>query len=127
MRTSSDKAIASSTLRLSVTLFLSRYGIVAGAAPGVASGEAPGGEPAPPERPIAPQRGDCIGRAARPEPAARRQDARRPHLPSARDEDQGLRDHGRPAPLFPSSPRRRGSRTASEPREPPSGFPPSRE
>src|SRR3954465_12338203 len=125
MRTSSDKAIASSTLRLSVTLFLSRYGILAAAAPGVASGEAPGGEPAPPERPIAPERGDCIGRAARPEPAARRQHPRRPKLPPARDQDQGLGQHYAPL-ASPSFPRRRESRPASEPCRRSSGSPPSR-
>ena len=67
--------------------------IMAGTPPGVAAEQAPGGEPTPAERAIAGKRGDCIGRAAGLESAARRQDSRGPELPAAGDEDQQLRDH----------------------------------
>src|SRR5205085_8515070 len=65
---------------------------------GVATTETAGGQPAPAQRAIAGKGGDCIGRAARREPAARRQESRGAELPAARDENQQLRDHLRSFP-----------------------------
>src|SRR3712207_8536761 len=83
-RTTSESTIASTMLRLSLNYSSlhgntsSRNRIVAMAPPGVAPTEALGGQPAAAERPIALERGDCIGRAAGTVAAARRKDQRRP-------------------------------------------------
>src|SRR3954468_13211978 len=91
--TIADRTIARIILRWSFTYSPSRYRIGAGAAPRVASQQTFGGQPGAPQRPIALERGDCIGRAARLIAAARRKHARRAQLPAPGDENEELRNH----------------------------------
>src|SRR5262249_33537322 len=68
-------------------------GVVALAAPGMATADPPQCEPPPAERPIAGDCGDRIGRAARLVAAARRQNLLCAVLATPEEQDQQPRDH----------------------------------
>src|SRR5256885_5597803 len=94
---------------------LLRYRVVALTAPRMAAEDAFQGQPAAPRGPIASNRGDRIGRAARLVAARRRKDLRWPQLPAARNPDEQAGDHWRSLSSAPTSSERNRPKSRSMP------------